>query len=219
MLKYPCLVLDHDDTVVQTEKSIGYPYFREYLKKIRPGVYLSFPEYVRLCNNMVFADMCKAQWQFTDQELHNEYTLWKEYSRNNIPPLCPGIDRIINRHKQEGGILCVSSLSSREIIERDYISHFGFLPDKIYDYDMASQHRKPSTYALEDILSQYDVQPDQILVIDDRMLGQQMAKAAGVKTAFAGWSKVEFPELTEQMRTACEYCFDSTEELEKFLFG
>ena len=25
MLKYPCLVLDHDDTVVQSEKTIGYP--------------------------------------------------------------------------------------------------------------------------------------------------------------------------------------------------
>ena len=29
MLKYPCLVLDHDDTVVQTERAIGYPYFRQ----------------------------------------------------------------------------------------------------------------------------------------------------------------------------------------------
>ena len=29
MLKYPCLVLDHDDTVVQTERYIGFPYFRD----------------------------------------------------------------------------------------------------------------------------------------------------------------------------------------------
>ena len=34
MLKYPCLVLDHDDTVVQTEKAIGYPYFRDYIARI-----------------------------------------------------------------------------------------------------------------------------------------------------------------------------------------
>ena len=59
MLKYKCLVLDHDDTVVQTEKTIGYPYFRDYIEKIRPGQTLSFPEYVRDCNNMVFADMCR----------------------------------------------------------------------------------------------------------------------------------------------------------------
>ena len=54
MLKYPCLVLDHDDTVVQTEKAIGYPYFRDYLARIRPGTQLSYPEYVEKCNNMVF---------------------------------------------------------------------------------------------------------------------------------------------------------------------
>ena len=37
MLKYRCLVLDHDDTVVQTEKAIGYPYFRDYIARVRPG--------------------------------------------------------------------------------------------------------------------------------------------------------------------------------------
>ena len=219
MLRFPCLVLDHDDTVVQTERSIGYPYFREYLKRIRPGVDLTYAEYVHLCNNMVFADMCKAQWQFTDQELQEEYTLWKQYSRQNIPPLCPGIDRIITRHKALGGILCVSSLSTREIIDRDYSHHFGFLPDRVYDYDLMSHQRKPNPYALTDIMAHYGFKPEQILMIDDMKLGQQMANSVGVKTAFAGWSKAEFPELTGHMRSVCEYSFDSTEELEKFLFG
>ena len=27
MLKYPCLVLDHDDTVVQTMRTLSYPCF------------------------------------------------------------------------------------------------------------------------------------------------------------------------------------------------
>ena len=27
MLKYPCLVLDHDDTVVQSEATVNYPFF------------------------------------------------------------------------------------------------------------------------------------------------------------------------------------------------
>ena len=37
MLKYPCLVLDHDETVVQSEKTIGYPCFCQTLSRIRPG--------------------------------------------------------------------------------------------------------------------------------------------------------------------------------------
>ena len=29
MLKYPCLVLDHDDTVVKSEITVNYPCFLE----------------------------------------------------------------------------------------------------------------------------------------------------------------------------------------------
>ena len=37
MLKYPCLVLDHDDTVVQSEATINYPFFCYILNRFRPG--------------------------------------------------------------------------------------------------------------------------------------------------------------------------------------
>ena len=34
MLKYPCLVLDHDDTVVRSTPTIHYPAFVETLKAL-----------------------------------------------------------------------------------------------------------------------------------------------------------------------------------------
>ena len=219
MLKYPCLVLDHDDTVVQTEKTIGYPYFRDYIARIRPGKNLSYEEYVHDCNNMVFADMCRQRWKFTEEELLEEYLGWKEFSRKNTPPLCPGIDRIIRRYKELGGILCVSSLSTKEIIERDFIHHFGFLPDAIYDYDLPTDRRKPATYALENIMEKFNLQPADLIMIDDMKLGWKMAKDVGVTTGFAGWSKIEFPELTKEMTALCDYTFPTTTQLEMFLFG
>ena len=73
MLKYRCLVLDHDDTVVQTERTIGFPYFRDFIERIRPGCTLSFEEYVRDCNNMIFADMCTHRWQMTQQEQQEDH--------------------------------------------------------------------------------------------------------------------------------------------------
>jgi len=30
MLKNPCLVLDHDDTVVQSEATVNYPFFVQF---------------------------------------------------------------------------------------------------------------------------------------------------------------------------------------------
>lgn len=218
MLRFPCLVLDHDDTVVQTERAIGYPYFRDYIERIRPGMTLSFPEYVRDCNNMVFADMCRARWQFTDAELQEEYLGWKEYSRKNIPPLCPGIDAVIRRQKESGGLVCIASLSTREIIERDFLHHFGFMPDAVYDYDLPADKRKPSPYALLDILERFNLKPEDLLMVDDMKLGWKMAQGVGVCTAFAGWSKADFPELTSEMTMLCNYSFNSAKELEKFLF-
>ena len=35
-MKYKCLVLDHDDTVVDSSATIHYPSFIEYLKDYRP---------------------------------------------------------------------------------------------------------------------------------------------------------------------------------------
>ena len=218
MLKYPCLVLDHDDTVVQTEKEIGFPYFRDYIERIRPGRTLTFPEYVQDCNNMVFADMCRKKWNFTDEELQEEYLGWKAYSRLNIPPVCPGMERIIHRQKELGGLICVASLSTREIIERDFMYHFGFLPDVVYDYDLPVNLRKPNTYALTDIMRRFSLSAKEILMVDDMKLGWQMANSIGVHTAYAGWSKAMFPELCKEMDMLCDFSFYSTEDLENFLF-
>ena len=209
MLRYKCLVLDHDDTVVQTEKAIGYPYFKEYIERVRPGHSLTYPEYVADCNNMIFADMCRRKWQFTDEELLEEYLGWKAYSLQHMPPIFPGIDRIIHRQKEEGGLVCVSSLSSRDNITRDYAEHFGMQPDVIYDYDLPQEQRKPNPYSLLDIMARYDLAPEEILVVDDLKLAWRMAHPLGVPVAFAAWGKQEFPELAEEMRSLCDFSFDT----------
>ena len=218
MLKYKCLVLDHDDTVVQTEKAIGYPYFRDYIQRIRPGHTLSYEEYVRDCNDKVFADMCREKWNFTEEELHEEYTGWKAYALSHVPPIFPGIDRVIRRQKENGGLVVVSSLSSRDNIRRDYEMNLGMQPDEVYDYDLPIPQRKPNPYALQDIMAKYDLKPEDILVVDDMKLAWMMAKPLGVPVAFAAWGKLEFPGLCHEMREICDFAFDSPEELEKFLF-
>ena len=218
MMKYKCLVLDHDDTVVQTEKAIGYPYFRQYIERIRPGHTLSYEEYVRDCNDRIFADMCREKWNFTEDEMVEEYTGWKAYALSHVPPIFPGIDRVIRRQKEAGGIVAVSSLSSRDNIRRDYEINLGLQPDAVYDYDLPLPQRKPNPFALEDIMAKYDLKPEEILVVDDMKLAWKMAKPLGVPVAFAAWGKLEFPGLCREMRQICDYSFDSPEELEKFLF-
>lgn len=218
MLKYPCLVLDHDDTVVQTEKTIGYPYFCYILDQFRPGETISFSDYVHDCHNVGFAEMCRSRWQFTAQEQKDEYQGWMDYVMIHIPDAFPGIRNVIRRQKEEGGLICVVSHSSVVNITRDYKVHFGLQPDAIYGWDYPEELRKPNPFPLEDIMRKYRLSPKDLLVVDDMKLAWRMAHPLGVETAFAAWGKKDFPELAEEMRSICEYSFDSTEDLEKFLF-
>ena len=218
MLKYPCLVLDHDDTVVQSETTINYPYFCYILDQFRPGATITLEEYVTGCYNPGFAGMCREKYQFTEQELIDEYAGWKEFIRTHIPAPFPGIDKIIRRQKAEGGLICVVSHSSIENITRDYDVHFGVQPDAIYGWDLPEHQRKPNPYPLEDIMHRYDLPPEALLVVDDMKLAWMMSHPLGVKIAFAAWGKTDFPELTTEMKQLCDFSFVSTKELEHFLF-
>lgn len=218
MLKYPCLVLDHDDTVVQSEKTLGYPFFKDFVQKIRPGVIVTYEEYVRGCHEMVFTDMCRKKWQFTDEELLEEYTTWKEYTRTHIPAAFPGIGDVIRRQTESGGLLCVVSLSGEENIRRDYREHFGVEPDMVYGWDLPEHQRKPYPYPLLDIMNRFGLKPRELLVVDDMKLAWKMARPLNVPIAFAAWGKQDFPDLTQEMKQLCDFSFDSTKELEKFLF-
>lgn len=218
MLKYPCLVLDHDDTVVQSEATVNYPFFIEFLKEYRPGMTITQHEYISSCFNPGYVDMCKQRFSFTDEELMIEYKGWKEYIRSHIPAPYPGIERIIRRQKEEGGIICVVSQSAQENIIRDYRAHFGIEPDDVYGWDLEPEHRKPNPWALQQIQAKYGLSPAQMLVVDDMKAAVQMARSGGCPIAFAGWGRTDFPEITEEMTKLCDFAFNSTESLEHFLF-
>lgn len=218
MLKYPCLVLDHDDTVVQSEATVNYPYFCYILDQFRPGTKITLQEYNEGCFHLGFADMCRQWYGFTEQELVDEYLGWKKYIEHHIPAPYPGIERIIRRQKENGGLICVVSHSCNQNITRDYTTHFGILPDEIYGWDLPEEKRKPSTYPLEQIMAKYSLSPTQLLVVDDMKPAWEMASKVGAPIAFAGWSRKDCPEITAEMTRLCDYTFDSTQTLEHFLF-
>lgn len=219
MLKYPCLVLDHDDTVVQSEATVNFPYFEYILDQFRPGTKVTLKEYTDGCNRYGFADMCRNWYQFTEQELVDEYVGWQAYIRKHLPDPFPGIRELILRQKAEGGLICVVSHSCTENISRDYSTHFGILPDDIFGWDLPEKQRKPSTYPLEQIMLKYGLSPNDLLVVDDMKPAYQMASKAGVKIAFAQWGRMDCPELSAEMRSLCDFTFSSPKELYSHLFG
>ena len=218
MLKYPCLVLDHDDTVVQSEATVNYPFFVEYLKQYHPEASLTLHEYIDGCFHPGYGEMCRQKFGFSNEELAFEYASWKEHIRTHIPSPYAGIEKIIQRQKASGGIICVISQSSEMNIRRDYETHFGIQPDDIFGWDCAPEHRKPSPWALEQIMAKYHLTPQEILVVDDMKAGVSMARAGGCPIGFSGWGRVDFPAITAEMTALCDFAFSSVENLEKFLF-
>ena len=167
MLRYPCLVLDHDDTVVQSEKDVNFPFFQYILNEFRPGTTVTLEEYTDGCFHLGFAEMCRKWYGFTERELVEEYQGWQRYIRTHTPAAFPGIGAVIHRQKELGGKICVVSHSCEENITRDYRTHFGILPDDIYGWDLPESQRKPSTYPLEQIMKKYGFAPEELLVVDD----------------------------------------------------
>ncbi len=218
MLKYKCLVLDHDDTVVQSEVTVNFPCFLLALDKFRPGQTMDYAEFVDWCFHYEFTEFLRVKYGFTEEELLEEYHMWLEYAKTHIPPAYDGIREIILEQKRRGGLVCVASLSSRENIQRDYEAHIGIQPDLVFSCSDPKEQRKPSPYPLQKIMESYNLSPEDLLMVDDLKTGYDMSSAAGVKIAFAGWSRLECPDLSEQMGDLCDYSFRSTKELYDFLF-
>ena len=218
MLKYKCLVLDHDDTVVQSMKTLSYPFFLLELEQFRPGAEITLEDYILECHRIGFSELCRQRFHFTDDEMKQEHAQWMQYIMENIPDPYPGIEKIIHRQKEEGGLLCVVSHSHADNISRDYQRHFGILPDEIYGWELLPYQRKPNPWPLQDIMSRYGLNPEEILVVDDMKLACMMADPLGIQVCYAGWSGMGVQSLTDEMKSLCQLSFDTIEQLYQYLF-
>ncbi len=215
-MKYRCLVFDHDDTVVNSTATIHHPCFQSYLDLKYPGRKCSLEEYFIKNFDPGFVTMCRDEYGMSDQELLDETEYWGEYVKGHIPTAYPGIREIMERHKKEGGILCVVSHSFDCNIYRDY-AHNGLpVPDRVYGWEQPPERRKPDPFPLSDIMERYSLEPSELLVIDDLKPGYDMAMAAGVDFAGVGWSNC-VPMIEQFMRRECKNYFRTVEELAEWL--
>ena len=217
--KYKCLVLDHDDTVVDSSASIHYPSFVEYLKIARPNLAdkYTLEEYFEKNFHPGILELFTDEIGLSDEELQDEEKFWREYVKSHIPHAYPGIREIIAEFKAQGGIVAVDSHSVSENIVRDYKANDLPDPDIIYGWDIPSEMRKPSPATIFDLMEKFDLKKEEILVVDDLKPGYDMAKAAGVDIAAAGWAH-NVPEIVDFMTKNCEYFCKSVEDLRNILF-
>ncbi len=218
-MKYKCLVLDHDDTVVNSTATIHYPCFVEYLEKYRPHLAKSYTLESYFIKNFHpgILSLLRDEVGLSEEEILHEEKYWSEYVKSHIPTSYEGIGEIIAEFRQKGGIIAVDSHSYTEYIIRDY-KHNGLpSPDVIYGWDIPKEKRKPAPDTLIEIMENFSLSPSDILVVDDLKPGYDMARRAGVDFAAAGWA-YDVAQISEFMRRNCDFYLESVEELRALLF-
>lgn len=218
MLKFPCLVLDHDDTVVRSTPTIHYPAFVEALKKLRPDIHWTLEQFIAYNFDPGFEALCRDILHFTPEEMAIQEAGWLAWSNANIAPAFEGMDRLLRRFKEQDGLVCVVSHSNSVTIRRDYKHHFGFEPDLIFGWKLGTDKRKPAPWPLEQIMARFDLAPGQLLMVDDLKPGWQMAKTCGVPFAFAGWG-CEVEGVRSFMKQNADYYLQKVQELETIVLG
>ncbi len=219
-MKYKCLILDHDDTLVNSTATIHYPCFIKYLSERLPHLadkYTLDDYFVKNFSPGVL-EFFTEEIGLTPEEMKEEEAYWADYVKGHIPKAYPRVKEILEKYRAEGGFIAICSHSFERYIRRDFEYNSLPTPDAIYSWDIPKDIRKPHPYTVLDIMEKYGFQRDEILVVDDLKPGYDMARGAGVSFAAAGWAYDVF-EIEDFMRKNCDFYLKSTDELYSLLFG
>ena len=215
-MKYKCLVLDHDDTVVNSTATIHFPSFLAYLEKVRPDRHYTLEEYFRKNFDPGVVQLFTGELGFTPEEMDEEFHFWQACVRERVPKAYDGIREILRRHRSQGGIIAVISHSVSDMIKRDYRENDLPLPDAIYGWDYPEHQRKPNPWPMEQLMERFGLQPQELLMVDDLKPGYDMCRACSVPFAAAGWAN-DVPEIEAFMRRNCDFYFKTVAQLDAFL--
>ena len=204
-LRYACLILDHDDTAVNSTPFVHYPSHVHAMRELRPwhtpidldGWYLkNFDPGVM--------EYLAGELRLTETELEREFEIWRDFTISRTPAFYPGFLGALDQYRASGGVVTVVSHSEAETIERHYRLHTrgNGLPDMIHGWDDDAGKRKPSPRPVHAILEAFDIDPDRALIVDDLKPGVLMSRSSGVPVAAAGWAH-RIPEIQRFMRSNC----------------
>ena len=96
-MRYQCLVLDHDDTVVNSTATINYPAFVQTLQKLRPDVHMTLDDFFSYSFEPGFGALCSDILGFSDAEMDIQYQTWLDYVRTHVPDTFPGMRDLLQR--------------------------------------------------------------------------------------------------------------------------
>lgn len=221
-LKYKCLILDHDDTAVDSTAFIHYPAHVQVMRLLRPEQEpISLEGWFMKNFDPGIMEYLTHELEFDEAEIEKEYEVWRNFTTSKIPHFYPGFIEALIAYRERGGIVAVVSHSEKSLIERDYLSYKGtmpFMPDIIFGWDYDKNKRKPSLYPVHEIMKTFKLQAEEMLVVDDLKPGVVMAHSARICVAAAGWSHC-IAEIEQYMRDNCTVYLENVADFKAFILS
>ena len=211
-MNYRCLILDHDDTVVDSTASVHYPAFVAFMKQLRGGTDITLEQYFTYNFSPGVLAFFQEIVGLNEEEMKEEEAFWREYVGERIPRAYPEMKALMQAYKNAGGLICVVSHSFSDYIRRDYRANGLPEPDMIFGWEVPNAVRKPKPHSIWTILDRFGLEKEEVLTVDDLKPGYDMARAAGVPFAAAGWAG-EYPKVESFMREHCEHYCKKVEDL------
>jgi phosphoglycolate phosphatase/pyrophosphatase PpaX len=189
-LRYRCLLLDHDDTALDSTATIHHPAHVAAMAQLRPGERAVDLDGFFLKNfDPGFQPFLREELKFSEEEMDVEYRIWRNHAEQGRADFYPGFLEALAVYRARGGRFVVVSHSEGDIIRRHYRKAGGeLMPDEIFGWEAGEGRRKPDPWPVLETLRRFALAPEEVLVVDDLRPGILMAKAAGVPSVAAGWA-------------------------------
>ena len=220
-MRYRLLLIDHDDTAVDSTTAVHFPAHLEALRVLRPGHPPPSIEDWWLANfEPGIMEHLVGHLGMNEAELAREFEIWRSFTASRMAPFFPGFRELMAAFRDRGGRVAVVSHSERQNILRDYRQpgSVAFEPDLVFGWDHDPARRKPDPWPVREALSVLGADASEALVLDDLRPGVLMARAAGIAAVGACWAH-RVPRIRDWMRENCLACFDTIDGFGSFLLG
>jgi beta-phosphoglucomutase-like phosphatase (HAD superfamily) len=219
-LRFRCILIDHDDTAVNSTAAIHHPAHVAALKALRPERTPPTLEEFYLWNFHGIMEYLVDELAMNEAELTEELSIWRQWTTSRVPPFFPGFLELLRDFRGRGGKIAVVSHSEADVIAAHYTAAQDppFLPDLIFGWENDAERRKPSPWPAQEALRRFGCSPEHALIVDDLKPGVLMSRASGVPFAAAGWAH-RVSEIETYMRAnAAMYCA-RVDDLRRILLG
>ncbi len=205
---------------MDSTRRVHYPAHLEVMERLRPGSRpVDLDTWFRKNCDPGILPFLVDELGMTPAELALEHEIWREHTARETPHFYAGFLDALAAYKARGGRVVVVSHSDTNVILSHYTGAANgrrVMPDLVFGWELEPERRKPDPYPIHETLRRLGLAASDVLVVDDLKPGIEMAQAAGVDAAAAGWAH-NIPAIREYMQQSCVAYLETVAAFAEFI--